>query len=99
MQFDRLQTKITFLLSFCCFCTLLKVPKKSPQNAEIGNSAGEDFKRRVRRLQFPRAAFDFSPAEIGRLCMPKSVQFCDEMGNFDKHTLQNDSSQSTIQSL
>ena len=96
MQFDRLQTKITFLLSFCCFCTLLKLPKNSPQNAEIGNLAGEDFKRRMRRLQFPRAAFDFPPAEIGRLRMQKNVQFCDEMGNFDKYTLQNSSLHSTV---
>ena len=99
MQFDRLQTKTAFLRSFRCFCTLRKVSKKGSQNPEIGNFAGADFKRRMRRLQFPRAAFDFPPAEIGRLRMPKSVQFCDEMGNFDKRTLQNGSSQSTTQSL
>ena len=60
MQFDRLQTKTAFLLSFRCFCTLRKVSKKGSQNPEIGNFAGADFKRRMRRLQFPRAAFDFS---------------------------------------
>ena len=96
MQFDRLQTKTAFLLSFRCFCTLRKVSKKGSQNPEIGNFAGADFKRRMRRLQFPRAAFDFPPAEIGRLRMQKNVQFCDEMGNFDKYTLQNSSLHSTV---
>ena len=75
MQFDRLQTKTAFLLSLRCFCTLRKVSKKGSQNPEIGNLAGADFKRRMRRLQFPRAAFDFPPAEIGRLRMQKMCNF------------------------
>jgi len=40
------------------------VPKKGTQFAEFEISVCSDFKRRVRRLQFPRAAIDFSPVEI-----------------------------------
>ena len=87
------------IFAFAFVLSFLHTVKNGSKDAEFCISACDDFKRRVRRCRFPRAAFDFSPAEIGRLRMSKSVQFCDEMGNFDKRTLQNGSSQSTTQSL
>ena len=59
MQFDRLQTKTAFLLSFDVFAHFskcrkraLKTPKSATQQARISNAACDDYNFRVRRLIF-----------------------------------------------
>ena len=84
------------IFAFAFVLSFLHTMKKGSKHTEFCISACDDFKRRVRRCRFPRAAFDFSPVEIRHRHTSKSVQFCAERVRFAKCALQFDNSQFSI---
>ena len=66
------------IFAFAFVLSFLHTMKNGSKDAGFCISACDDFKRRVRRCRFPRAAFDFSPVEIRHRHTSKSVQFCAE---------------------